>query len=235
FRAVGSVRGEDSQSATANLHGHAAGNGGHRQGTPTVTCVVLSYSAQSTRHYRAAIATRARRRGDRVILSVHLPCCSCLGPLNLVRDEGGKLPAWSAGCSAIVTSRTQRSLASLRCPRRSPAHWDTPGCGSEPFDQKIEEHTDLRQAVASGEIESGYGQRLCVMGVRQQWYQQPAADRLPKHHVAEPHDARPIEGQPQRGLAVISRHARRYLDMIDSVSLVERPAAGSRPHDDSNM
>jgi hypothetical protein len=43
---VGSVRGEDSQSATANLYGHATGNGGYRQGTPKVICAVLSYSAQ---------------------------------------------------------------------------------------------------------------------------------------------------------------------------------------------
>src|SRR5262249_7508929 len=46
FRAVGSVRGEDSQSATSYLHGHAAGTCGLSQGTPTVTCVVLSFSAQ---------------------------------------------------------------------------------------------------------------------------------------------------------------------------------------------
>src|SRR5262249_31492454 len=140
-------------------------------------------------------------------------------PSNVVRYVGHKLPVRSAGCSAIVTSCTHGSLAILRCPRRSPAlHWDTPGCGSEPFDQKIEAHTDLGQRVACGEMESGSRQPLCVMDVRQQWYQHPAADRLPKHHVAEPHDTRPIEGQPQRGLAVIGRHARRYLDMIDSVS-----------------
>src|SRR5262245_19042620 len=97
----------------------------------------------------------------------------------------GKLPVWSAGCSAIVTSRTHGSLASLGCQRLSPAlHWDRPACGAEPCDQKIEEHTNLRQA--SGEIESGYGQRLCVMGVRQQWYQQPAADRLANRNAASP-------------------------------------------------
>ena len=60
------MRGEDSQSATANLHGHAAGNGGHRQGTPTVTCVVLSYSAKSSCPHCTAISARPRRRGDRV-------------------------------------------------------------------------------------------------------------------------------------------------------------------------
>jgi hypothetical protein len=35
FRTLGSVRGEDG-AAMVNLHGHAAGNGGHGQGEPTV-------------------------------------------------------------------------------------------------------------------------------------------------------------------------------------------------------
>src|SRR5215472_15543912 len=58
--------GGDSQCTTANLHGHAAGNGGHRQGTPKVTCAVLSYSAKGTRSYGAAHAPRPSRRADRV-------------------------------------------------------------------------------------------------------------------------------------------------------------------------
>src|SRR5262249_23922009 len=42
------------------------GNGGHRQGTPKVTCVVLSYSAESARAHHPATAARPRRRGDRM-------------------------------------------------------------------------------------------------------------------------------------------------------------------------
>src|SRR5262249_38492665 len=60
-------------------------------------------------------------------------------------------------------------------------------------------------------------------------------DGLPKHHVAEPHDARSIEGQPQRSLSVIGCHAWRDLYMVDPISLAERPAAGSGLHDDANM
>src|SRR5262245_6557860 len=73
------------------------------------------------------------------------------------------------------------------------------------------------------------------MDVHQQWHQQAAPDRLPKHHVAEPYDARAVEGQSQCGLAVIGRHAWRDLDMIDPVLLAERPSAGSGLHDDANM
>jgi len=38
---VGSVRGENVGAATVDLNGHAAGNGGYSQGTPTARWVLL--------------------------------------------------------------------------------------------------------------------------------------------------------------------------------------------------
>src|SRR5262249_33995186 len=65
----GICEGGGSTSTTANLHGHEAGNGGYRQGTPKSVCSILSYSAQGAWSHHPANTACPRRRGDRITAS----------------------------------------------------------------------------------------------------------------------------------------------------------------------
>src|SRR5215468_4085084 len=104
----GICEGEDSQSATANLHGHAAGNGGHRQGTPKVTCAVLSYSAQGAWPHGAASPHRTGGCGDRVSCTPTVHTTQLVARAHVWLCEGFS-DACMTGPSTRSDSRRQRS------------------------------------------------------------------------------------------------------------------------------
>ena len=75
-----------------------------------------------------------------------------------------KLPGLLSTTLLVRYGRLARCSTGLL--RSSALRWDPPRRGAEPFDEKIQKDTYLRQAVSSRQIKSGYGQWLTVMYVR---------------------------------------------------------------------
>ena len=105
----------------------------------------------------------------------------------------------------------------------------------KPLDKEIEKYADLRQAVASSQIQSRQGQRLDVMYVGQQRHQYSALDWVAKDQIAKPHDSGTVERQPQRGIDIVGGDARRDFDNVDSVVRAKWPTTQGRTRDNANM